>query len=99
MVTRFQRLVEVFGTLIEWEITHGQRAQDQGWGLFECDDLRHPPVELQCDDGMGIFDTDEQAWRFVVRNARAGDLACATALHVLAVISPDEHAAILKEAT
>lgn len=84
--------------LLEWEMTHGQRAYAQGWGLFECESASHPPVELQCDDGMSIFDNDAQAWRFVLRNARAGDLACATALHVLAVISPTEHAAILLEA-
>ena len=91
-------LVYVFDPLLSWEAAHGQRAYDQGWGLFTTLDADHSPVELQCDDGMSIFDTDAQAWRFVLRNARAGDLACATALHVLAVISPDEHAAILKEA-
>ena len=44
---------------------------------------------------MAIFDNDEQAWRFVVRNAQAGDLACATALHVLAACSPQEHRLII----
>ena len=92
-------LLEVFDPLLSWDATHGQRAYDQGWGLFTTLDADHSPIELQRDDGMGIFDSDEQAWRFVVRNAQAGDLACATALHVLAVESPAEHAAIIAHVT
>lgn len=84
---------------VDWYRRYGDRATDQGWGLFECNSDGHPPIELQRDDEMAIFDDDSQAWRFVMRNAQAGDLACATALHVLAACSPPEHALIVAHVT
>lgn len=84
---------------IDWHRMYGDHADGQGWSLFECTSDDHAPIELQRSDEMAIFDDDPQAWRFVVRNAQAGDLACATALHVLAVESPTEHAAIITHVT
>lgn len=81
--------------LVDWWRLYGDAAEAQGWSLFECSGDGRPPIELERVDEMGIFDDDQQAWRFVVRNAQAGDLACATALHVLARESPTEHAAII----
>jgi len=80
---------------VDWHRRYGDHADAQGWSLFECTSDDHAPIELQRDDEMAIFDNDEQAWRFVVRNAQAGDLACATALHVLAACSPQEHRLII----
>lgn len=98
-----------YDPLCDWEDAHHATAQRQGWGLFETFSRvvcavrsrhlvvsdGHPPIELQRDDDLDLFDNDEGAWLHVVRTAQAGDIACASALHLLAVESPDEHHAIM----
>lgn len=84
-----------YDPLCDWEDAHHATAQRQGWGLFETLSDGHPPIELQRDDDLDLFDNDEGAWLHVVRTAQAGDIACASALHLLAVESPDEHHAIM----
>lgn len=81
--------------LVDWHRMYGDAADEQGWSLFECAADDHAPIELQRSDDQAIFGSDPAAWEHVVRRAQAGDLACATALHVLAVDSPDEWAAIM----
>lgn len=81
--------------LVDWHRIHGDAAHEQGWSLFECTARDHAPIELQRDDGLAYFVSDEAAWIFVVAAAQRGDLACATALHVLASESPREHADIM----
>lgn len=81
--------------LVDWHRIHGDAAHEQGWSLFECTAHDHAPIELQRDDEAAVFEDDEGAWKWVVWAAQRGDLACATALHILAVESPDEHAAIM----
>lgn len=39
---------------------------DDGWALFNNDS------EIQRDDELAIFDTDQQAWAYVIRRAREG---------------------------
>lgn len=52
-------------------------AEEEGWNLFE----NHRGIGIERDDERGIFDTDEEAFDFVVRLADAG-----SRLHEIAVL-------------
>lgn len=97
MIFRDRRLMTILwaDALLQWEDVYGDEADRQGWGLFECSDHNHAPIELQTVDEYEVFKTDEAAWSWVVTAAQRGDLACATALHVLAAEAPEEHANIM----
>jgi hypothetical protein len=48
------------------------QAIDEGWSIFKCYGSDNGPYQLQCCDDDDVFTKDEQAWRFVVDQARMG---------------------------
>lgn len=84
-----------FDPLLAWTETHGTTAWEQGWGLFEPIGPNHWPIELQADDELMVFERDLDAWHYVVRSAAAGDVACASALHLLHAESRGEWSTII----
>jgi hypothetical protein len=92
--------MRIYDPLIWWYRSHSDTACAQGWDLFECTSEDHSPIELQrvdegATDGSHPFEADVDAWTFVVTRAQAGDIACASALHLLALEAPEEWADIM----
>lgn len=67
-------------TEAEWTIEHGEEAESQGWNIFESDERG---LEIQRDDEAGIFDTDEDAVKYVERQAARGNECAASALRLV----------------
>ena len=73
-----------------WTPELSGQADKQGWNLFECSGSVGGDLQLQRDDEMGVFESDEQAWKFVVTQAENKDILAITALSELALKNPKE---------
>ena len=65
----------------EWNIEHSEEAASQGWGLFDSDSRG---LEIERDDDAGIFDSDEDALKYVERQAARGNACAVEALRLVA---------------
>lgn len=74
-----------------WHMRYGQAAFEEGWSLFECDDLNHAPIEVQADCDSDVLDNnDGLAARLLVARAMEGSAMHADALAVLFLASQEE---------
>jgi hypothetical protein len=82
--------------MTEWARDDQLTAQAEGWDVFMCDDVAHPPFELQRidfpdDGGEAKFPDDMAAWAHVVKRAAEGSPLHSRALAFLEAASPVEH--------
>lgn len=52
-----------------WTAEHSKLAQSEGWDLFDTGDGM---LHIERDDALGLFQTDEQVWKFVLARAVLG---------------------------
>ena len=73
----------------DWDNT---QAEDEGWAIFTAN--TGPEFQIQRDDEQGIFEEDEDAWKFVAEQANAGSAYHQQALLFLGANAPEELALI-----
>ena len=55
---------------MEWTDAHSVAATNEGWDIFDVNGSGY--LEIQRVDELDVFDSDEEAVRFVRHNANAG---------------------------
>ncbi len=67
-----------------------QLRYDEGWGIYDTD--LGPQVQMTDEDGPEVFETDQDAMRFIRARAASGSSYHATVLRWLKLNAPDEYA-------
>ena len=67
-----------------------QPRYDEGWGIYDTD--LGPQVQTADEDGPDVFDTDQDAMRFIRRQAASGSAYHGAVLRWLERHAPDEYA-------
>lgn len=73
-----------------WRGGQSDDALDDGWDIFETLSPGHADFEIERDDELELFDSDEAAWRHVVGRAAQGSELHVKALAFLALNAYDE---------
>src|ERR687886_1184737 len=66
-----------------------QLRYDEGWGIYDTD--LGPQVQTAGEDGPEVFETDQDAMRFIRARAAAGSAYHAAVLRWLKLNAPDEY--------
>ncbi|WP_396334134.1 hypothetical protein [Burkholderia anthina] len=82
--------------LTEWTDEDCAVADEQGWNLFNIDDATGRG-EIQRDDEVSVFASDDAAIEFVRKRAEAGDLVAVKALEIVGLPVPEADTLILPE--
>lgn len=69
---------------------NNEQANNEGWGIFDCDGSENGRWQLQRCDEMGVFNSDADAWAHVVAQADAGSSYHHGALQWLQANAPQE---------
>lgn len=56
----------------EWPGAAANASAEEGWGLFDASGSSNGRTQLQRCDDMKAFESDDDAWTFVVDQAKAG---------------------------
>lgn len=81
----------------DWTEMDALHASVEGWDLFPgFSGDKRKPFMLEARAQLGVFASDEAAWRYVWTKAEAGSVLHARALAFLKKHSPIEHADIRK---
>ena len=67
-----------------------QLRYDEGWGIYDTD--LGPQVQTADEDGPEVFETDQDAMRFIRSRAASGSSYHASILRWLKLNAPDEYA-------
>ena len=73
----------------DWASLPRQRYEE-GWGIYDTE--LGPQVQTADEDGPGIFESDEDAMRFIRARAASGSAYHGAVLRWLARNAPDEYA-------
>lgn len=67
--------------IMEWTQDHHRHANRQGWNVFI---VSYEPAvcKIQKIDEMDVFESDDEAIKFVVKSAASGDPVCQAALQI-----------------
>lgn len=79
----------------EWPSVSVEASYEQGWGIFDSDGSDNGRTQLCRWDQLEKFPSDDEAWQFVVTQAKAGDALCRRALDVVRRHNPTEFVAIV----
>jgi hypothetical protein len=75
-----------------WTDAFSSAAQAQGWDIFDISgSVRPERLDLENIDADPRFNSAEETWEFVWRQAEAGDPVATQALLVISVRAPDEY--------
>jgi hypothetical protein len=70
-------------------------ARKEGWGLFDAEQMGIP-LQIQRQDDLGVFETDDDAVKFVKSKAEEGSELHKKALEILKAQSPEEYERIME---
>ncbi len=79
-----------------WTEEDNKNAMLQGWNLFNAYTTKGEELQLQRIDepewlnGIPVFQSDEEAWKFVWEESLKGDKTCINALARLVLENPEE---------
>lgn len=74
----------------------GERAEREGWGIFDCDGSDNGPWQIQKIDASDLLENDMHAWQLVAREARAGSAYHRSAIEFIREHNPTEYESFCK---